>query len=347
LCSGYYRYDKGFEPAFEGADRFRGRIVHPQHWPEDLDYAGKRIVVIGSGATAVTMVPALAPQAAHVTMLQRSPSYIFTRPARDKLSHMLRKILPARLADAAIRWKDIGYVTFTYQLARRRPEWMREVVRRSARRQLGKGFDMGAHFSPAYAPWDQRLCVVPDGDLFAALRRGDASIVTGEIETLRPEGVRLKSGEVLAADLIVTATGLSIKLLGGAHVTMDGQSIPVAERMVYRGCMIEGVPNFAFTVGYTNAAWTLRSDLSARLVSRILNHMRRHAYAVVTPVPREPAAQTRPLFEMSSGYLQRAAGFMPRQGDKPPWKVRQNYIADFVSFLVARLDDGELRFERH
>ncbi|MFL5862007.1 MAG: flavin-containing monooxygenase, partial [Solirubrobacteraceae bacterium] len=287
-CGGYYRYDEGYTPAFEGTARFTGPVVHPQHWPEDLDYVGKRVVVIGSGATAVTLVPAMAQTAAHVTMLQRSPSYIVSLPSRDSLAEWLRRRLPPMAAYQVVRWKNVGLMTLSYQLSRRRPDLMKALIRRGAERQLPAGYDVDRHFRPHYDPWDQRLCVVPDGDLFAAVSAGRASIVTDDVQTFTERGLRLRSGAELDADVIVTATGLELLALGGVSLVVDSVPVHVPDQVVYKGMALSGVPNFAFTVGYTNASWTLKADLTASYVCRLLNHMSRHGYARCTPAEHDP-----------------------------------------------------------
>ena len=275
MCSGYYDYAEGYMPGWPGMDRYQGRIVHPQSWPEDLDYEGKRIVVIGSGATAVTLVPALAQAAAHVTMLQRSPTYIVARPSDDAAADWIRRLLPVRLALRVIRWKNVLLGMYFYNLSRRRPEWVKQEILRLVREQLGPDFDVEKHFTPRYNPWDQRVCIVPDADLFVAIRSGKASVVTDEIETFTERGLRLKSGDELQADIIVTATGLKLKCLGGVQVSLDGTATNLVGRISYRGMMLRGIPNFSFTLGYSNASWTLKCNLVAESICRLLNHMKR------------------------------------------------------------------------
>ena len=346
LCSGYYDYAEGHAPTWPGMDGFAGTVVHPQFWPDDLAVAGKRVVVIGSGATAVTLVPALARTAAHVTMLQRSPSYIVSQPARDPGADRLRRRLPAKLADGAIRWKSIALTTFLYVFARRKPKKLKKMILDGQRRALGPDFDMGAHFSPRYDPWDQRLCLVPDGDLFKALRRGTAEIVTDHIVRFTPEGIALASGRELPADVIVTATGLKMKLMGGAALSVDGERVDPASRLLYKGAMLEGVPNFAFAVGYTNASWTLKCDITARFVSRLLAHMKRRGQVSVRPEAEPGATSDEPMLDLTSGYVERAAALLPRQGTRAPWRVRQNYTLDLLAFRTGRMEDGVLRYER-
>jgi len=346
LCAGYYDYAAGHAPDWPGRDGFAGRVVHPQFWPQDIDLHGKRVVVIGSGATAVTLVPALARTAMHVTMLQRSPTYIVAQPARDAKAQALRRWLPAAIADPIIRWKNVVYGIFTYWFARSKPEKMRALIRTGVRGQLGEDFDVDRHFNPRYNPWDQRLCLVPDGDLFAALREKRATIVTDIIARFTPDGLLLQSGEALPADVVVSATGLAIKLMGGMALGVDGVAKAPAGRLVYKGAMLEGVPNLAFAFGYTNASWTLKCDLTARFVSRLLRHMDRRGYASVVPTPQDAGIEREPLLDFQSGYVERAAAIMPRQGPRAPWRVHQNYARDLLSFLTGRVEDGVLRFTK-
>ncbi|MDB5732806.1 MAG: FAD-containing monooxygenase EthA [Variovorax sp.] len=342
-CSGYYDYAEGHLPRWPGMERYRGRIVHPQHWPGDLDPAGQRIVVIGSGATAVTLVPALAATAAHVTMLQRSPTYVVSRPSEDAVANWLHRWLPGRLADGAIRWKNVLLGLGFYALAQHRPDATRRAIVRLARRQLGPSHDVERHFTPRYDPWDQRLCLAPDGDLFAALRSGSAAVVTDEIETFTEEGVRLKSGQVLRADLVVTATGLKLQLLGGMRLTVDGVPVDAGASISYKGVMYSDVPNFAAVFGYINASWTLKSDLAAGYVCRLINRM--DARGARWCVPRRGAAMgSEPAIRMSSGYFQRASAILPRQGTKKPWRFHQNYLLDLLVLRFGAVDDAALEF---
>jgi monooxygenase len=342
-CSGYYRYDEGFAPKFEGEERFAGPIVHPQHWPEDLDYAGKRVVVIGSGATAVTLVPAMATDAAQVTMLQRSPTYIASLPAEDRIAGWLRRRLPERAAYAAVRWKNVLIQTLFYQLSRRRPELVKRLIRKGVQRSLPAGFDVDRHFKPRYDPWDQRMCLVPDGDLFRVLSDGSASIVTDTIESFTERGIALSSGEELEADVIVTATGLNLLFIGGIEITVDGSSLDLPSAMAYKGMMLSGVPNMAFTVGYTNASWTLKADLTSEYVCRLLNHMSAHGYRRCLPEV-DPSIHEQPLLDFTSGYVQRSIDQFPKQGSREPWKLRQNYLFDVGTIRRGSIDDGALRF---
>ncbi len=345
LCSGYYRYDEGYTPTWPGQEEFAGALVHPQHWPDVLDVAGQRVVVIGSGATAVTMVPALADAGASVTMLQRSPSYILSLPGQDPLADLLRKILPARRAYAAVRWKNARIGTAIYNLCRKYPARAREVLRKGAVKRLPPGYDVDTHFRPAYEPWDQRMCLVPDGDFFAAIKSGQADVVTDQIEAFTRDGIRLRSGGHLDADVVITATGLNLLPLGGIDLTVDGAAVSLPQRVAYKGMMLDAVPNLAFALGYTNASWTLKVDLVSCHVARILAHMKRVGYAVVTP--RLPAGQmpTTPFIEMTSGYFERSRHTLPRQGDRAPWKLRQHYFKDAELFREP-VDAKELEYRR-
>jgi monooxygenase len=346
MCTGYYRYDRGYTPEFAGAERFSGPIVHPQHWPEGLDYAGKRVAVIGSGATAVTLVPAMARTAQHVTMVQRSPSYVLSVPGTDPMGERLRRRLPAGVAYQLIKWRNVAVITLLYQLSRRRPALIKRVIRQGIARQLPDGYDVDTHFRPTYDPWDQRMCFVPDGDLFAALSDGSASVATGQVETFTERGVRLEGGGEIEADIVVTATGLELLALGGVTLVVDGRRIDLPQTVAYKGMMLSGVPNFAFAMGYTNASWTLKADLTARYVCRLLNHMRAHGFRRCVPTITDPGLGREPLINLSSGYVQRSVEHFPSQGARRPWRVHQNYVLDLLAFRLARIDDGVLRFSR-
>jgi monooxygenase len=343
-CSGYYRYDRGYTPEFPGRDDFRGTIVHPQAWPEDLDYADKRVVVIGSGATAVTLIPAIADTAAHVTMLQRSPSYVASLPGTNPFTGVLHKVLPARWADTAARWVNALGTQAFFQLCQRRPGLVRKLLRRGVERQLPAGYDVDTHFTPRYDPWDQRLCVAPDGDLFRAIRQGQASVVTDTIDSFTETGIRLTSGAELGADIIVTATGLDLLFLGGVALTVDGGDPGITDRLTYKGMMVEGVPNLAIAIGYTNASWTLKCDLTCDYVCRMLNHMRRTGLRQATPVNTEPRVTGRALLGLSSGYVQRAVDRFPKQGTAFPWQVHQSYLKDFRALRLRGLEDEAMVF---
>ena len=343
-CTGYYRYDAGYQPDFPGLAQFIGTFVHPQHWPEGLDYSGKRVVVIGSGATAVTIVPAMADAAAHVTMLQRSPTYILTLPACDPIADFLRRLLPENTAHSLVRWKNILISLGIFQLARRAPDFTKRLIKGGAAKQLPPGYDVDQHFTPRYNPWDQRLCLVPDSDLFKSISSGRASIATGEIDSFTPTGIRLKSGEEIPADIVVSATGLQLLLLGGVHLSVDGAQVDPGHSFIYKGVMLSNVPNFAFCVGYTNASWTLRADLSSNFVCRILNHMQRHYYHTVVPVCDPAKLDARPLLDFNSGYVLRALDHLPKQASTKPWFIRQNYILDAITMKLAKIDDHVLQF---
>jgi monooxygenase len=343
-CTGYYRYDEGYTPDFEGSDRFGGQIVHPQHWPEDLDYAGKRVVVIGSGATAVTLVPAMAPTAGHVTMLQRSPSYVLSLPARDPLAKLARRLLPRNLAYSLVRWKNVMLATGMFKLSRRAPGLVKRLLRRGLERRLPADYDLDTHFTPSYEPWDQRLCLVPDGDLFESISSGEASIVTGRIETFTERGVRLASGEELQADVIVTATGLNLLCLGGISIAVDGREIELGETVGYKGMMLSGIPNLALTLGYTNASWTLKADLVAEYVCRLVNHMSEHGYRYCTPRAPGPDVPLEPFLDLKSGYVLRSIDQLPKQGPQAPWRLNQNYPLDVRLMRHGSLEDEGIEF---
>ena len=344
-CSGYYDYAGGYTPDFAGTEQFRGRIVHPQFWPEDLDIAGNRVVVIGSGATAVTLVPAMADKAAHVTMLQRSPSYVVSMPAEDALANRLRRHLPAKLAYGLTRWRNVLFQLFMFTMARRRPAKFKERLIGLVQTELGADYDVGTHFTPKYNPWDQRLCLVPDSDLFQSIRSGKASVVTDTIETFTPTGLQLASGRELEADVIVTATGLKMRILSGMELLVDGARIDLSECMSYKGCMYSGVPNLASVFGYTNASWTLKADLTCNYVCRLLNYMDARGYVQATPT-KDASVTDAPFLDFSSGYVQRALSQLPRQGMTKPWKLYQNYALDLMTLRHGKLDDGTLVFKR-
>jgi len=344
MCSGYYRYDEGYLPEFEGMERYRGQIVHPQHWDENLDYEGKRVVVIGSGATAVTLVPAMARSAGHVTMLQRSPTYIVSLPAEDPIANFLRRHLPAKLAYAIVRWKNVLLTMASFQLSRRRPRVAKWLIRRGVERRLPPGYDIDTHFKPAYGPWHQRLCLVPDGDLFEAIGEGRASIRTDHIDTFTESGLRLASGAHLDADVIITATGLNLQILGGVELSVDGREIAIPETYGYKGMMLSGVPNLALAFGYTNASWTLKCDLTCAYVCRLLNHMDARGYAACAPEMSDHSVADEPFIDFSSGYVLRSIDKFPKQGSRAPWRLFQNYALDVLSLRFSQLEDGVMRF---
>jgi cation diffusion facilitator CzcD-associated flavoprotein CzcO len=346
VCSGYYRYDGGFEPSFPGISQFQGTVVHPQHWPQNLDYTGKKVVVIGSGATAITLVPAMTDRAAHVTMLQRSPTYITSLPQADPLAASLQRLVGARRAYPIVRWKNIAVQTLFYQLCQRHPGFARSLLRRLAVRSLPPGFDVDTHFKPDYNPWDQRLCVVPDGDLFRAIGSGKARVVTDQIATFTPGGVRLESGAELDADIVITATGLRLLALGGMTLSVDGLDVKLPETMAYKAMMLGGVPNFAFTIGYTNASWTLKADLVSEYVVRLLRYMDSRGYDQCVPVSDDPAVTARPLLDFQAGYVLRSVREFPSAGSKDPWKVAMNYPRDLLKLRFGRIGDRAMRFSR-
>ena len=344
-CSGYYRYDEGYTPDWPGVDDFAGTIVHPQHWPADLDVTGKRVVVIGSGATAATLVPALAATAARVTMVQRSPSYVLSLPGRDPIAALLRKVLPERRAYRAVRRKNIAVSTTIYRLCRRYPTRMRAWLRKGAIKRLPAGFDVDTHFNPAYEPWDQRMCLVPDGDLFASIASGKADVVTDQIEAFTANGLRLRSGATVDADIIVTATGLNLLILGGIELAVDGKTVHAPDHVAYKAMMLDGVPNLAFALGYTNASWTLKVDLVSSYVARLLAFMQERGYTTVTPKLPATPMDTSPFIEMTSGYFERSRADLPRQGDRAPWRIEQHYRHDAALFR-GPVDDDALEFRR-
>ncbi len=344
MCSGYYSYVEGYTPEFPGIDRFRGRVVHPQKWADDVDYAGKRVIVIGSGATAVTLAPAMSKTAAHVTMLQRSPTYIVSLPAEDGVANGLRRYLPTALAYGVSRWKNVLRGMFFFELSRRAPARAKKFMLRRAKSELAPDYDFRTHFVPKYDPWDQRVCLVPDGDLFKAIRSGRVSVVTDHIETFTEKGLRLRSGAELEADLIVTATGLNLEVLGAVELTVDGRRVDPAKTMGYKGMMYSDVPNLASAFGYTNASWTLKCDLTCEYVCRLLNHMKKKGYRQCTPRKNDPSIVEEPAFTFTSGYVQRSIAKFPKQGSRAPWKLYQNYALDLVSLKYSGVEDGSLEF---
>jgi cation diffusion facilitator CzcD-associated flavoprotein CzcO len=343
-ASGYYRYDKGFTPRFEGSEQFRGRIVHPQHWPDDLDYTGQRVVVIGSGATAVTLVPAMAAKAGHVTMLQRTPSYVLSIPSEDAIANLLRRFLPREQVHALTRRKNIALQGALWRFCQRYPRAARRALRYLNAKALPEGYPVDEHFNPPYDPWDQRMCMVADGDLFEEIRRGRASVVTDRIATFTERGVRLVSGRELDADLIVTATGLELLVFGGIALTVDGAPVNLPEKVAFKGMMLDGVPNFSFSVGYTNASWTLKVDLLCDHFCRLLGFMDANGHAICCPERKDTAAPTRPLLDFAAGYIQRVIDTLPRQGAESPWLMSMDYELDTRLFAVV--EDEHLRFSR-
>jgi cation diffusion facilitator CzcD-associated flavoprotein CzcO len=346
-AGGYYRYDQGFTPRFQGTERFKGQLIHPQHWPEGLDYTGKRVVIIGSGATAVTLVPAMAGTAAHVTMLQRTPTYIMPVPSQDRLANFLRKVLPKAWAHALTRRKNIAMQRAFWSFCQRFPRAARRLIRYANVKQLPKGYPVDEHFSPPYNPWDQRLCAVPDADLFKSIRDGHASVVTDRIETFTERGLLLKSGRELEADIIITATGLNLQALGGIALTVDGVPVHLPDKVAFRGMMLSGVPNFAFAIGYTNASWTLKVGLLCEHFCRLLAYMDAQGHTICTPELSEPEMPTRPLLDFAAGYVQRSLDMLPRQGDRAPWRMSMDYHSDTKLLKEDSVEDRNLRFSSH
>jgi len=343
-ATGYYDYKEGYTPHFEGREDFEGVIVHPQQWPEDLDYAGKRIVVIGSGATAVTLIPAMAEQAGHITMLQRSPSYVMPLPRKDPIANGLRRLLPKKAAHAAARRFNIGKQRFIYKLCQRHPQFARRLIRSINVKALPEGYDVDTHFNPAYNPWDQRMCAVPDADLFRAISRGKASVVTDRIARFTKTGILLESGRELAADIIVTATGLRLLAFGGIALNVDGTPVDLPSRLAYKGLMLSGVPNFAFAIGYTNSSWTLKVDLVCEHLCRLLAYMDQHGFTSVVPVADDPAIERRPLLDFTAGYVLRSMDTFPRQGSSGPWTIAMDYWTDYDRLRKGSVEDAALRF---
>jgi cation diffusion facilitator CzcD-associated flavoprotein CzcO/acetyl esterase/lipase len=345
FCAGYYSYAQGWRPSFAGEERFKGTLVHPQFWPAELDHAGKQVVVIGSGATAVTLVPEMAKTARHVTMLQRSPTYVVARPARDAIAEALKRFLPGRLAYALVRAKNVLLAMYFFRLMRKYPEQSKARIMGMVRDAVGPDIDVDRHFAPSYNPWDQRLCLVPDADLFTSLRKGSSSVVTDTIETFTESGIRLQSGQELPADIIVTATGLQMNVMGDVKVSLDGRPVDLTTGLIYKGLMQSGLPNLANTLGYTNASWTLKADLTARWVCRLLNHMDRHGHTTCTPI-HDGSVKPEPIISFTSGYVQRALPLLPKQGDRKPWRLDQNYLLDLITLRFKSIDDGALKFDR-
>ncbi len=343
LCAGYYRYDEGYTPAWPGQEDFAGRLIHPQAWPDDVDVNGKHVVVIGSGATAVTLVPALTEAGAHVTMLQRSPSFVMTMPAHDAVAGVLQKVLPERKAFRAIRWKNVKIATALYTLCQKYPARARSALIKGVAKQLPAGYDVGTHFNPRYQPWDQRMCLVPGGDFFEAISSGKAEVVTDEISSFTRDGLLLATGTELRADIVVTATGLNLLTLGGIEFTVDGAAVSVPDRVAFKAMMLNGIPNMAFAIGYTNAAWTLKVDMVSSYVARLLNSMREKGYSIVTPTLPAETMTTSPFIDMRSGYFRRSLDALPRQGDRAPWRLQQHYAKDAALFR-SPMDDAELKF---
>lgn len=344
-CAGYYRYDQGYTPEFSGVEDFKGAVIHPQHWPEDLDYRGKRVVVIGSGATAVTLVPAMAGAAQHVTMLQRSPTYIFSLPEEEPGHPVVERVLPKETAARYYRWRNALAHMVSYESSRRFPKLVKRYMLGKVQAALGPEYDVATHFTPRYNPWDQRVCAVPEGDLFGAINAGDASVITGHIDRFTEGGIRLQNGDEIEADVIITATGLQLQFLGGATIEVDGVRPDTGAMLTYKGMMLSGVPNLTFAIGYTNASWTLKVDLTCAYACRLLNHMTAKEYAVCRP-QADGRTKPSPLLNLNSGYIQRAPKNLPKGGDRNPWKLYQNYLQDLMMLRFSRIEDGTMTFER-
>jgi cation diffusion facilitator CzcD-associated flavoprotein CzcO len=339
-ATGYYDYDHPHTPDFHGIDSFSGDVVHPQHWPESLDYTGKRMVVIGSGATAISLIPALTQKAEHVTMLQRSPSYLWSSPEVDPLATLLRRVLPRKLAYRLIRWRFVLFYVLTYQFAKKAPTLMKRVLRRTAIGNLPEGFDVDTHFKPPYNPWDQRLCLILDADLYKTIAEGRADVVTDHIDHFDSTGIVLKSGRHLDADIVVTATGLQLQALGGITVSVDGEKINPHERFVFKGYMLDDVPNLAWCIGYTNASWTLRADMNAEAVAKLLSYMESHRYTHAYPHLADKDLPEKPTFDLQSGYVMRALDVLPKSSIHRPWNVRHNYLLDAFDHRFDRIEES-------
>ena len=345
VCAGYYNYEAGYLPHFEGMQKFKGQVVHPQKWPADLDYNNKRVIIIGSGATAVTLVPEMAKKAAHVTMLQRSPTYIFSRPDEDKLANWMNRNLPLSIAYPFTRWKNILLATLFYRVSRRHPKFIKNLLLKGIKKELGESFNVARHFTPTYNPWDQRVCLVPNGDLFTAIRNGAASVVTDQITTFTETGLRLKSGQHLEADIIITATGLNVQLLGGIELLVDGVKPDIGKTVSYKSIMFSDVPNLTMAFGYTNASWTLKVDLTNQYMCRLLNYMDEKGLKQCTPRQKDPSLELKPFTDFSAGYIQRQINNLPKQGTKKPWMLKQNYLFDLMNIRRGDIENEVLEFK--
>lgn len=346
MCSGYYSYKEGYTPHFEGKENFKGDIIHPQKWDTSFDYSNKKIVVIGSGATAVTIVPEMAKTAKHVTMLQRSPTYVVAAPEKDNLANKLRKYLPLKFTYWLIRWRNILRQQYYFRLCKKYPKGVKNAIIREVKKKLGNDFDVKTHFTPKYNPWDQRMCLVPDGDLFEQINQGKASVVTDHIKNFTENGLLLKSGKELKADVIITATGLNLEMLSTVEFFIDNKSVDISKTVTYKGMMYSGIPNLASTFGYTNASWTLGADLTSEYVCRVINHMKRNNYDVVCPKPNIGIEADPDYLNLTSGYIKRSLNIFPKQGKKAPWRNNQNYLIDIFQMKYGRIDDGEISFEK-
>lgn len=345
-CTGYYNYEKGYTPDFAGVEQFKGQMIHPQQWPEDLDYSGKTVVVIGSGATAITVVPSMAKTAKHVTMLQRSPTYVVSRPSKDKFAQKLARYLPAKLAYLITRWKNVSMQALIYQYSRRRPEKMKAALLSLTRKELVGKVDVDTHFNPSYNPWDQRLCLVPDSDLFRSLRKGTSSVVTGHIKNFTKTGIKLQSGDLLKADIVVSATGLELLPMGGMAIEVDGKSMSLPDALGFRGMMLSDIPNFVLAAGYTNASWTLKCDLTSEYVCRMLNHMDKKGFQYCVARNLDPNMERVAFLDLASGYVDRSIDSFPKQGTRSPWKLYQNYLLDIISLRFGSMGDKEMEYGR-
>ena len=345
MCSGYYNYEEGFTPEFKGREDFKGQVIHPQFWPEKLDYSGKRVVVIGSGATAITLIPSMTDKAKHVTMLQRTPSYVISVPQFDPMVRVLLKFLPEMTVYKMSRARNNFITQMIFKLSRKYPNFMRKLLLKQVQAQVGKDFDM-KYFTPPYNPWDQRLCAVPNGDMFKALRKGKASVVTDHIDRFVSNGILLKSGQTLEADIIVTATGLNLRLFGGMTMSVDGKAIEMNQHISYKGVMFSDIPNFSNTLGYTNASWTLKADLIAEYVCRLLKHLDKTGNRIAVPERKDPSVKPTQLLEMTSNYVARAEAYLPKGADRAPWKLYQNYALDKEQLHNGKLEDGVMAFRK-
>ena len=344
LCGGYFSYSKPHMPSFINQEKFEGQIIHPQFWNDQLDYINKKVVVIGSGATAITLVPAIAEKAEHVVMLQRSPSYVVSRPSEDAINKFLRKFLPIKLTYFLIRWKNILWQSYTFFLARKFPNKIKQGILDLLKNELGSDFDIKKHFTPSYKPWDQRMCLVPDSDLFSVIKKSKASVITDKVKEFISDGILLESGERITADIIVTATGIELNSLNDINVTVDNAKVNAHERLTYKGMMLSGVPNFALSFGYVNASWTLRADLTCEYVCRLINLMDKKGVACCAPVDDPSAYGNDDLIDFTSGYVQRGLHLMPKQGNKAPWKNYQNYLKDIFAVRLFSIKDSNLNF---
>ena len=346
MCSGYYSYKEGYTPEFKGIEDFKGDVIHPQKWDENYDYSGKKVVVVGSGATAVTLVPEMAKKAGHVTMLQRSPTYVVSAPEKDKMANNLRKYLPLKLSYLIIRWRNILRQQYYFRLCRKYPQGVKRAIIREVKKALGSDYDVEKHFTPDYNPWEQRMCLVPDGDLFEQIRKGNASVVTDQIEKFTEKGILLKSGKEIITDIIITATGLNLEMLSNINLTVDNKPIDISQTITYKGMMYSGIPNFASTFGYTNASWTLGADLTSEYVCRVINHMKKKNYDVACP-ENDSNVETDPDYlNLTSGYIKRAQHIFPQQGKESPWRNNQNFLRDVFQIRYGRIDDGEITFSK-